>query len=127
MGKAAPVTKDFWKQEQITEKQFIDVADTFDILLFSCNTAAGKIIRTYSGSEFDHAAMVLRYDCEPGEVYFIEATGDIGVAYKKWSLMNDELGKFYKKIVLRRLTWHRPNDALEILDKFLDEVHGNHY
>ena len=48
----APKTAEFWRQEQISEKQFIDMADTFDILLFKCNTSGGKIIRTYTGSEF---------------------------------------------------------------------------
>ena len=48
----APKTAEFWRQDQISEKQFIDMADTFDILLFKCNTSGGKIIRTYTGSEF---------------------------------------------------------------------------
>ena len=48
----APKTSEFWRQEQISEKQLVELADTFDILLFSCNTSGGKIIRTYTGSEF---------------------------------------------------------------------------
>ena len=51
-------------------------ADTFDILLFRCNTSGGKIIRAYSGSDFDHAAMVLKFGQEPEDVFFIEATGN---------------------------------------------------
>ena len=49
------------------------MADTFDVLLFKCNSTGGKITRFYTGSEFgnqisiinvslDHAAMVLRFD-----------------------------------------------------------------
>ena len=70
----APKTYEFWRQEQVSENQFIELADTFDILLFKCNTSGGKIIRTYTGSEFDHAAMVLKFGSEPNDVYFMEAT-----------------------------------------------------
>ena len=48
----APKTSEFWRQDQISEKQFIEMADTFDILLFKCNTSGGRIIRTYTNSEF---------------------------------------------------------------------------
>ena len=53
----APLTSTFWRQEQISEAQFLDIADTFDILLFRCNTSGGKIIRTYTGSEFGKCFM----------------------------------------------------------------------
>ena len=119
---AAPLTKDFWKQSQISEKQFIDMADTFDILLFTCNTAGGKVIRTYSGSEYDHAAMVLKFGAEPQEVFFMEATGNIGVGLKRFSGMKQALGSFYKKIVIRHLEWERPDGALEKLEQFVNEV-----
>lgn len=83
--------KEFWRTEQITEDQFIKMADTFDVLLFKCNSTGGKITRFYTGSEFDHAAMVLRFDSGDSkkkgqqEVFFIEATANLGVKIKKWS------------------------------------------
>ena len=52
LAKNAPMTKEFWRQEQLTEKQFYDLADTFDILLFKCNNGSGKLIRTYTKCEF---------------------------------------------------------------------------
>ena len=48
----APKTKEFWRHDQLTEEEFIEQADTFDILLFMCNTASGKVIRSYTKSEF---------------------------------------------------------------------------
>lgn len=48
----APPLKEFWRTEQITEEQFIKMADTFDVLLFRCNSTGGKITRFYTGSEF---------------------------------------------------------------------------
>lgn len=52
------------------------MADTFDILLFKCSTKGGKLIRSFSSSEFDHAAMVVKFKEEPDEVFFIEATSE---------------------------------------------------
>jgi len=69
----------------MTELQFIRMADTFDILLFKCNTTGGKIIRTYTGSDFDHAAMVLKFESQPDELFFLEATSNNGVSLKRWS------------------------------------------
>ena len=103
------------------------MADTFDILLFTCNTAGGKVIRTYSGSEYDHAAMVLKFGAEPQEVFFMEATGNIGVGLKRFSGMKQALGSFYKKIVIRHLEWERPDGALEKLEQFVNEVQGAQY
>ncbi len=103
------------------------MADTFDIMLFSCNTSGGKIIRTYSGSEFDHAAMILKFGNEPDDVFFIEATSNQGVALKRYSAMKHAIGGFYKKIVLRHLDWERPDNSLDILEQFLQEVQGRQY
>ena len=91
----APKTKEFWRQEQVSENQFIEMADTFDILLFKCNTAGGKIIRTYTGSEFDHAALVLKFGSEPDDIFFMEATQNSGITLKKFSAMKSNIGRFY--------------------------------
>ena len=40
----------FWKAEQMTTDQFMQQADTFDVILFQCNTGGGKIIRSYTRS-----------------------------------------------------------------------------
>jgi hypothetical protein len=124
---SAPWTENFWKQDQISEKQFIEMADTFDILLFKCNTSGGKIIRSYTKSEFDHAGMVLKFGSEPDEIFFIEATGNQGVSLKRFSGMKYTIGTFYKKIVLRHLDWDRPDSALDVLEQFVNEVQGSQY
>lgn len=97
-------------------------ADTFDILLFKCNTGGGRIIRTYTRSEFDHAAMILKFGSEPDDVFFLEATGNMGVSIKRYSGMKHTIGNFYKKIVLRHLEWERPDSALDVLEQFIEEA-----
>ena len=42
----------FWKEEEVSEHQFVSLADTFDILLFQSASADGKRIRENLNSEF---------------------------------------------------------------------------
>jgi hypothetical protein len=49
---APPTAKEFWRTEQITEQQFLKLADTFDVLLCKCNHTGGKLTRFYTGSDF---------------------------------------------------------------------------
>lgn len=39
-----------WKFDTISEKQFIEQADTGDILLFNCNHMGAKLTRTITNS-----------------------------------------------------------------------------
>ena len=55
--------------------------------------------RTATNSEFDHVAIVVMKDnTDPNDFFILEATGNRGVAFNKWSLFNMSIGpdKFYK-------------------------------
>ena len=41
--------------------------------------------------------------------------------------MKNTIGDFYKKIVIRHLEWDRPDSALDMLERFVDEVQGAKY
>ena len=60
-----PITHKFWLQEQISEYQFLEIAETFDILLFKTNRTISEGVRMITNSEFDHAAMVLKFADQP--------------------------------------------------------------
>lgn len=49
---APPKTKEFWRIEQITDEQFLNIADTFDVLLFHCNNAGAAMTRTFTASDY---------------------------------------------------------------------------
>ena len=57
----------------------------------------------------------------------MEATGNQGVSLKRFSGMKNTIGKFYRKIVIRHLTWERPDAALDMLERFVKEVQGAKY
>ena len=65
-----------------------------------------SLIRSLTHSDFDHVAMILKFDSDSEEVYFIEAVGDKGVSLNKWSYVRSQIGqnKFYRKIVFRHVT-----------------------
>ena len=107
------------------------------MLLFSCNTAGGKIIRTYTGSVYgksaliddylDHAGMVLKFEEHPNDVFFLEATSNNGVCLRRWSNIKKEIGRFYRKITIRHIDWERTEESLVNLEAFMREVVGSAY
>jgi len=56
------------------------------------------LTRTVTGSEFDHVAMVLKFESDPDEIFLFESTTGKGVSIIKWSSIHDDIGpgnKFY--------------------------------
>ena len=49
---------EFWILDRQPIDQFIKMADTFDVLLFKCNTYGGKLTRFYTGSEFGNQILM---------------------------------------------------------------------
>lgn len=48
--------------------------DIGDILLFRGKHFGAKLTRGFTQSKFDHVAMLLKFDADPNEVYFLDAT-----------------------------------------------------
>ena len=48
--------------------------------------------RTVTWCDFDHVAMILKFESDPNEVYFVEALSD-GVKLNKWDRIRDTVGK----------------------------------
>lgn len=118
-----------WKYNTISEKQFIKAADTGDILLFKSKGMNSRFIRTVTGGQFDHVAMVLKFESDPNEVYLIDATGNRGVCLNKWSFIRNFIGpnQFYRDVVFRHVEIERTNDMVDALEIFLKEVIGRKY
>lgn len=113
----------------MTEQQFLSVANTFDILLFKTNTAPGKLIRAYTGGEFDHAAMILKLDQNPDQVFYLESTSDKGVIISAYDQISPLIGNLITKVAIRRLEidHQRRENSLNVIDQFLDEALGRQY
>jgi hypothetical protein len=84
------------------------------------------VTRALTRGNFDHVGMVLKFDSDENEVYFVEATGNHGVALNKWSSIKGYIGinKFYERIIFRHVDFERNDDMVENLEKFLKEALG---
>ena len=70
-----------WKFDNISETQFLEEADTGDILLFVTKGAkAAELTRKLTASKFDHVAMILKFDDDDSETYYVDSTSDRGVS-----------------------------------------------
>jgi hypothetical protein len=66
---------------------FLKQADIGDLLLFRGKNFGAKITRTYTGGDIDHVAMILKFDAERKEVFFLDATSNrVRFLGNKWSL-----------------------------------------
>ena len=115
--------------DTVSEKQFFDEAKSGDLLLFRGNNAGQFAIRAATSSEYDHVAMILKFDSDPNEVYLVEAVGNRGVTYNKWANIRKHIGtdKFYGKLVFRSII-HGPDYLGDMnMADCLSEVIGNKY
>lgn len=118
-----------WRFDHMSSSQFCATADTGDILLFRGTQTGSKITRTFTGGYFDHVAMVLKFESDPNEVYYLEATGNMGVSLNRWGLLKEHVGpgKFYKKLIYRHVNFDRGDKMVDNLEKFLSEAVGQKY
>jgi hypothetical protein len=72
-------------------------------------------------------AMVLKFETDQDEVYFVESTSNRGVAISKWTGIRKFIGDFYEQIVIRHLSIERSDSLIDKLEIFLKEAVGNRY
>lgn len=73
--------------------------------------------------------MILRFQSNEDEIYFVEASGNYGVALNKWTCIRNHIGKgkFYERVVFRHVNFQRDDKMVENLEKFLKEAIGQKY
>ena len=64
---------------------------------------------------------------EPEEVFMYEATGGQGVHMSRFSTKKVYIGNYYKKCVLRRLTWPDKDENVPNLLTFCKQTEGHEY
>ena len=75
---------------------------------------------------FDHVAMILRFESSEDDIFFVEASGNWGVALNKWTVIRKHIGKdkFYERVVYRHVDFERDEQMVLNLEKFLKEAIG---
>lgn len=70
------------------------------MLLFRTRGLAAKMTRKFTHSKFDHVAIILRFDCDTKDLFFLDATG-AGVTVTKWSKFRLVYDKAYYHLFYR--------------------------
>ena len=85
------------------------------MLLFKTNRFHSKVIRAFTNSEFDHAAMIIKFESRPGEVCLLNATGDRGVHLLSYEVYRAHIGSYIEKVAFRHIDWDRTEQAIDKL------------
>lgn len=87
---------------------------------------AAKLTRKVTSSKFDHIAIVLKYDEEPGELFILDSTTQ-GVTVSRWSDFRLITQDYYHHLFYRKLHTDRNEDFFLKLDTFIKHVVGCKY
>jgi hypothetical protein len=118
--------KEWWRTDRISELQFMNAADTGDILLFRSLDATSKLQRVVLSSKYDHVALVIRYS--NGELALLESTSMDGVSIVRWQdFMVYRWHLLYQWIVFRHLETTRDEEMVLRLQDFICKVKGMQY
>lgn len=116
----------FWKFERIPECEFIENADTGDILLFRAKNFSSKLTRTFIRSTYDHVALIIKY--VSGKVGLLEATSEQGVNILMWDeFIGNNWHTFNSRLVWRRLNVEKTDEIMLKLEEFVQKVQGKSF
>mmetsp|Transcript_137907 Transcript_137907/g.239755 ORF Transcript_137907/g.239755 Transcript_137907/m.239755 type:complete len:474 (-) Transcript_137907:75-1496(-) len=119
--------KNFWRYPFVRETDFLQRAESGDILLFRGKDRRSAFTRTVSGfAIYDHVALVLR--TRGSRVVILEATGSDGVNVVPWSSFK-EWGwhACYDRLAYRKVFFVRTADKLNRLEGFVKSQLGVRY
>jgi PH domain/Permuted papain-like amidase enzyme, YaeF/YiiX, C92 family len=118
--------KKYWKEDRISPFQFEQEVDTGDLLLFQGKNALSKMQRTFTRGTYDHVALLIKYPSN--KFCLFEVTGVDGVAVLLWDdFVFYQWQNLYSKLTYKKLTWDRPEEAINKLHEFVNRVKGMDY
>ena len=82
-----------------------------------------------NGNCVDDAALVLKFDSRPRDVYFLEVAPGARVQVKNWREAKSKYGddKLYSSIAIRHLDYERDEGLTEVIEKFVNETRDAQY
>lgn len=116
----------FWKLERISNTEFVDQADTGDILLFRSQDISSTIARGLIGSKYDHVAFIIKY--VSGKIGILEATTADGVGIVFWNhYLEHDWHTLSERIMYRQLHVERTDEMMMKLEEFVKKVEGKKF
>lgn len=113
----------YQQKDAISEVEFLESAESGDIVLMSTSDAQCALQRFVTNSEYDHVAMVVRFN---GTVKIFEANADEGVNVYSWPQFQSEFHQ-YEKISVRKLYYPKRSELEPRLVGFIKGSVGKKY
>ncbi|CDW86473.1 UNKNOWN [Stylonychia lemnae] len=107
--------------DRIDEANFLKTADVGDIILFRGRRFGAKFTRQLTQSKFDHVAIILKFEAENKELFFLDSTSNV----VKFRSNNPQIIGSKSHQMVKVQTIQGLN--LQALEKFVKSVIGNKY
>lgn len=118
---------DFWRFDMIDEHDFLQQADTGDILLFRGSHLGAKITRKWTHGHVDHAAMIVKLKRTMGNsIFMLESVMVRGVSFASWDMFKKN-NDIYEEVYYRKLNCKRDEEFYQKFEDFIEQVQGNEY
>lgn len=113
-------TKNFYKETYISTRDFEEIAQTGDLLLFRTFDCLSDCQRLFTRDKYDHIALIIRIN---GEIELLESNSTENCNTLEWRAFKWRLYNLvFKKIVLRKLNIEEENpDKLEEIKENLQK------
>ena len=111
-------------QDTISEKQFIQTAETGDILLFYTKNTGAQLQRFITNSDFDNVAMVVKF--RKNDLMIFESNQMYGVSIYDWK-QYIQYFDLYQKITIRKLDYIKKADVQREMLNFVKKNLGKNY
>lgn len=111
----------FWKNERICEFEFLNEADTGDLVIVRNENLASKLTRTFHGNVHDTLALVIKY--VNGKVALLTASDKEGPDVLMWDKFVP--AKAHGKVLWRRLLVDKSDEMMIQLEEFVSGVKEN--
>lgn len=103
---------------RLSQDQFIERAETLDIVLFQSKHFLGSLQRSFTRSQFDHVGIIIKHSNR--ELSILEAEKP-GVGIYSWKkFMRNRWYNLYSSICFRHLEIERNEDFFEKIDRFIN-------
>ena len=113
----------FWKNERISEIEFLNEADTGDLVIVRNENLASKLTRTFHGNAHDTLALVIKY--VNGKVALLAGNDKEVASLVMWDKFLLAKAQGPGKVFWRRLTVDKSDEMMMQLEEFVMSLKEN--
>jgi len=102
------------------------VCNTGDIMLFASKGVRGSIIRAFTGADYDHVGLILKF--KDNQLGVLETLGNTGAQVTNYQgFISEKWHEQYNAIVVRHLSAHVDESMAKQIEEFVKVIRGRKY